>query len=188
MLSPDSPSTSAHLLTIHDRVLREQPKLVFSNRLKELYLSRQQQDHCLSCGTIRIPAVTCTVSTRSTKGVRSSGSRVAKPSDPESSIIYNCLRCHRRTIQPFKKQLRPSLLKETKLVSSDSQQHDTSPNSESRVETGVNAGIKGGADNASSKKRAKARKQQGLLAALAASKPSRHSSSTSLGLPDFLQL
>ncbi|WEW56887.1 hypothetical protein PRK78_002344 [Emydomyces testavorans] len=185
MLSSDSPSTSAHLLAVHNRILHEQSKPISIN---------QQREFCPSCGTIRLPALTCTVSTKSRvqKRARRGPSPLRKLSDQESSVVYNCLRCHRQTIQPFKKQPRLSQPKKSSLTSSASDSLRAGSELDaraSRVNEVDPTKMKGSSDNASSKKRAKARKQQGLLAALAASKqqPSQTSPPTSLDLLDFLQ-
>ncbi|TPX23187.1 hypothetical protein DIZ76_012513 [Coccidioides immitis] len=185
MLVSDSPSTSAHLLAAHNCVLYELSKpMSFS----------QKREYCPSCGSICLPATTCTVSTRARAPKGARRGRMPPTNDKESCAVYNCLRCHRQTVQPFKKAKpnRPGgrIAADTSALNSlqPTSQTETSAPELNVAATLSSAKMKSSSDNASSKKRAKARKQQGLLAALAASKQtSQPSPSTSLDLLDFLQ-
>ncbi|KMP02699.1 hypothetical protein CIHG_07471 [Coccidioides immitis H538.4] len=173
MLASDSPSTSAHLLAAHNCVLYELSKpMSFS----------QKREYCPSFST----------RARAPKGARRG--RMPPTNDKESCAVYNCLRCHRQTVQPFKKAKpnRPGgrIAADTSALNSlqPTSQTETSAPELNVAATLSSAKMKSSSDNASSKKRAKARKQQGLLAALAASKQtSQPSPSTSLDLLDFLQ-
>lgn len=192
VLSSDSPSTSSHLLATHDRVRSELVKPVSSDQPKAFDASDQQQGYCSSCGTIRIPGVTCTVSTRSRmqKNAKRSRSLSEKVPERRSTIVYGCLRCHRQTFQIFQKE--PQHVQKKKTITPSAvavHQVENSPGIEvSNIAVSKSAGIEGGTTKTSSKKRAKARRNQGLLAALTASKSSQQSSlSNSLGLLDLLQ-
>ncbi|KAI1915180.1 hypothetical protein LOZ61_001856 [Ophidiomyces ophidiicola] len=175
ILNHESPSTAAHLVTVHRSILHE--------KLLPLTLT-QKKEHCPCCGTIRSPALTCTDSQKCRKRRKPQSASARE----DSKVIYNCLRCQRQTIQPFRKQ--PSRnLKTAGLVESSQSRNPTSADALDAVQSSKPnpAGTKSSTDNANSKKRAKARKQQGLLATLAASKRQPSQSSPSFGLLDLLQ-
>ncbi|KAI1957933.1 hypothetical protein LOZ58_005407 [Ophidiomyces ophidiicola] len=180
VLDLESPSTAAHLVTVHRSILHE--------KLAPLTLT-QKKEHCPCCGTIRSPALTCTLSTKSdSQKCRKRRKPQSASAREDSKIIYNCLRCQRQTIQPFKKQANRNL-KTAGLVESSQSRNPTSADALGAVQSSKPnpAGTKSSTDNANSKKRAKARKQQGLLATLAASKHQPSQSSPSFGLLDLLQ-
>jgi hypothetical protein len=187
LLGSQSPSTSAHLLALHTRILHENFK-----SLK----SREHDKFCGSCGSLRELALTKT--TRLT--FRSSANREQKVARSRQTalqggvIIYKCLRCYRRTVKPeghdfkstnaLRKQdsvlKSPKLITDTKILSPDQQLAISEPDKTLKTST---------MDNANSKKRAKTRKQGGLKALLVAKQQnqSTRESSSSLDLLDFLR-
>ncbi|KAJ5712570.1 hypothetical protein N7493_009038 [Penicillium malachiteum] len=179
-LGSRSPSTSAHLLGVHTRLLHEE--------LKPLN-THQKKHHC-TCGNRRCDSTQVTQVSSKKQG--KSGSKRG------SAVVYKCLRCKQRTVlarktptQPLKQSKTPkisqslntaqSISAPTTAVSSPvppSTPAETSAPESTTADLTLKA-----ADNANSKKRAKARKQGGLQALLAA----KQKSQPSLDLFDFLQ-
>ncbi|OGM51236.1 hypothetical protein ABOM_000248 [Aspergillus bombycis] len=163
-----SPSTAAHLMAVHNQIFLDE-----SRALNQ----RQQEASCGACGSIRTPEWTKTIHIKKKNTKRSSAA-------PDGAIIYKCLRCRRRTVRPSRKEpVRPNISSKTAAAIDSippaalpAVQHPDSTETKPTSKT---------ADNASSKKRAKARKQGGLQALLASKQQSRASSS--LDLFDFLQ-
>lgn len=169
LLGSCSPSTAAHLLDAHTRILHDDHKLLNV---------RQQRHHCGSCGSLRQSQSTKIVDVRPRK----------KSALGSGAKVYKCTRCQQRTVIPRRKtiaktQLRtytaatssiPTSSTSTDVTSSTkaSPQHPTAEPQPSKAE-----------ENAGSKKRAKVRKQGGLQALLAAKKNAQ----PSLDLLDFLQ-
>ncbi|PYH49702.1 ribonuclease P Rpr2/Rpp21/SNM1 subunit [Aspergillus saccharolyticus JOP 1030-1] len=175
-LEAASPSTAAHLMSIHNTIIR--------NEFKPLN-QRQQDFACGACGCIRNPTSTRTVqvSRRKKKLAGSTG---------EGATVLICLRCRRRTVKPSKKEsvrsTTPSTPATTVLNPSPTQSSISTMSFSGQsapAPADQNKGAKS-AENASSKKRAKARKQGGLQALMASKQQSRPASS-SLDLFDFLQ-
>ncbi|KAE8333850.1 hypothetical protein BDV39DRAFT_2053 [Aspergillus sergii] len=164
-----SPSTAAHLMTVHNKIFLDE-----SRPLSQ----RQQEASCGACGSIRAPESTKTIHIKKKIIKRSSAAS-------DGAIVYKCLRCRRRTVKPSRKEpVRPNA--SSKIAAAIDSTPPTAltavqqqPNSTETKHTSKTA------DNASSKKRAKARKQGGLQALLASKQQSRASSS--LDLFDFLQ-
>lgn len=182
-LYSDSPSTSSYLLASHNQLLNEQGKTLTASHEREI---------CPACGTLRSPGWTSNVSTQTKKsntGIALRKKGVVGP--PRSGVVYKCSRCHRYVTQSLQKP--PALrIQSNKAPSSSSivpvsATPSATPQPQPKVAEMANA--KKPSDNASSKKRAKARKNQGLLATLAASKqqPRSQTPSNSLDLLDFLQ-
>nr|XP_003188834.1 hypothetical protein ANI_1_1604094 [Aspergillus niger CBS 513.88] len=125
------------------------------------------------------------------KGKPSNAGRAGKASS-DGATILKCLRCRRRTIKPVRRDAaRPALPpKATSTAAStpdiQSSSAVTTPQSEPATEMADQSRVNKAADNANSKKRAKARKQGGLQALMASKQQSR-SNSSSLDLFDFLQ-
>lgn len=171
-----SPSTAAHLLSVHTQILHEQSKPLNV---------RQQAHHCGACGSLRKPKWTRGTQIKPRKNKGRSSSRAASAS---GATIYKCLRCHRRTVQPRKRASAP---KQSPTVSGSAspatarQALSSETVSAQVVPPGDVPRPSKTAENASSKKRAKARKQGGLQALLASKQRSQPSSS--LDLLDFLQ-
>lgn len=171
-----SPSTSAHLLNAHTQNLHEE--------LKPLSI-HQKKHHC-TCGTLRHSN-----STRVTR-VQSKKSGKLQTNSVGTAVVYKCLSCKQRTVLPRKKSVRASKPSSSLPIPTESCSAPTttapSPAPSTPAETSApessttNSTLKT-ADNASSKKRAKSRKQGGLQALLA----SKQKSQASLDLFDFLQ-
>lgn len=171
-----SPSTSAHLLNAHTRNLHEE--------LKPLSI-HQKKHHC-TCGTMR--------HSNSTRVTRVQSKKSGKlQTNSGTAVVYKCLPCKQRTVLPRKKSLRtskPSYTLPVHTTESLSAPTTTAPSpapstpaETSAPESSSANSILKTADNASSKKRAKSRKQGGLQALLA----SKQKSQASLDLFDFLQ-
>ncbi|KAL2849570.1 hypothetical protein BJY01DRAFT_142451 [Aspergillus pseudoustus] len=174
-LSATSPSTAAHLMSVHNSIFHEELKPL-NQRLHDSF--------CGACGSSRKKEWTRTASTRKIQKKTSFASK--KTLTPDGATIFKCLRCHRRTVTPART---PSRVPPLEIPIIDSQPSTTATtNTTTNTTTTLPNQVSGGktADNASSKKRAKARKQGGLQALLA-SKQSRKESSQSLDLFDFLQ-
>lgn len=177
LLTVHSPSISAHLLAAQTHILHED--------LRPLNV-RQKKHHCGACGSIRQDQTS-----RITE-VKSKGKfRASKSESTGGAKVYKCLRCHQRTVLPRKRTTskplpRASTTTASSMVSGTSSeptpfeaplQQQNSLSADSEPQPGK------AAENASSKKRAKARKQGGLQALLA----SKQRSQPSLDLFDFLQ-
>ncbi|KAL4898128.1 hypothetical protein BDV59DRAFT_166255 [Aspergillus ambiguus] len=166
-----SPSTAAHLMTVHHGILLDESRSLNA---------RQQELSCGACGSIRNPETTKTIQVGSKKGKRCG----MKGTVGNGAVVSKCLRCRRRTVKPVRREANRASAP-TKATSTTS-----SVSSTPSAVAGASAGEESTAtpkasDNASSKKRAKARKQGGLQALLASKKQS--TSGSSLDLFDFLQ-
>ncbi|OCK79869.1 hypothetical protein K432DRAFT_264241, partial [Lepidopterella palustris CBS 459.81] len=161
LISIHAPTTSAVLGSQYDKLLEE-------NDL-DLQASKKEWDAhrrniCGACGSLLIPGITCSVaqerippgkSRKETKGSN-------KPAgDVEKSMVYSCSRCYRKTSQPVPSR-RPKFLKKGAQDLKAQGASILSPASSSITGEGTPRSV-----NASSKKRAKARKQSGLQAMLA---------------------
>lgn len=175
-LSSLSPSTAAHLLSVHNRIVH--------NDLRPLN-QRQQEFSCSSCGTIRKPETSRKFQVKKKKSKRASSSS-------DGATIYKCLCCRRRAVKPNRKELvRTKLPSRTTSPAPEASTATTGPSTEKTVSQKPNpepveASKAKTAENANSKKRAKARKQGGLQALLASKQQSQPATS-SLDLFDFLQ-
>ena len=189
ILCTKSPTTSAHLLAVHNDLLFGQCKALSSS---------QEREFCPACGSLRVPGWTLSVTTapKQSRSKRSQSSKLhaeRKTSTSSSAgVVYKCLRCHRHVIQSFPKS-RGNIHKEPRRPgpSSPMSQPPSSATvtaAEQVIATDARS-EKRASDNASSRKRAKARKNQGLLATLAAEKQQSQPKkpSSSLDLLDFLQ-
>ncbi|KAL1959137.1 hypothetical protein VTO42DRAFT_2924 [Malbranchea cinnamomea] len=193
-LHADSPSTAAYLLATHSQLIIDQGKALTPNQTRQF---------CPACGSIRLPGWTSTVFTTQKK--RKKDRRSGKTADatepssrsPGSRIVYRCLRCDRHVIQPLQKPTRFTNKQPQNTVTSSSISQTTlsptpaSPIAPPAVQSSLSnlTDEKKRSENASSKRRAKSRKNQGLLAMLAANKQESrsHTPSASLDLLDFLQ-
>lgn len=170
-LATRSPSTSAHLLGVHTRMLHEE--------LKPLN-THQKKHHC-ACGSLR-------QSPKATKITRVQKKGKKKANSMGSATVYKCLRCRQRTVLSRQKSLsRPSKASTHSTVpvtaTASPIQISPTPAETSASESSAPADPAKTAENVSSKKRAKSRKQGGLQALLAA----KQKSQPSLDLFDFLQ-
>ncbi|KAL8808554.1 MAG: hypothetical protein Q9182_000105 [Xanthomendoza sp. 2 TL-2023] len=148
-------------------------------------LNRSQlKDNCRACGTISVPGMTS--KTEVTNGLSNSKQkkRADTIKDANELEIHECLACYRVVTTPtsnilrngFGNQGKPAgLIERSKIVAAESK-HDIM-----QTEASTPA-------NASSKRRAKARKQGGLQAMLEKSKgATSQSSGTGLDLMDFIK-
>lgn len=181
-LSSRSPSTSAHLLGVHTRMLHDDCKPLNS---------REQKHHCAGCGSIR--QSNCRKVTRVSwdkrraRGTKSSVAN-AKGKVGGSATIYKCLRCQQRTVLPRQKKTSMPARPAAAPVVAKAPAAPIAPTSTEAIPTSqsslaANPDPSKSGENANSKKRAKARKQGGLQALLA----SKQRPEPSLDLFDFLQ-
>lgn len=177
-LGSSSPSTAAHLLTVHNRILHD--------GLRPLN-QRQQEFSCGACGTIRKPETTKIIEIKKKKSKQHA-------SRSDGVTIYKCLCCHRRTVkshekEPVRSKL-PSRTATTTTTTTTTEPPESTPGPSAAKTVSQQAvpeqPANRTADNANSKKRAKTRKQGGLQALLASKQQSQPASS-SLDLFDFLQ-
>ncbi|KAI9039588.1 ribonuclease P Rpr2/Rpp21/SNM1 subunit [Aspergillus affinis] len=174
-LNAGSPSTAAYLMTVHNHI--------FLDECKPLN-PRQQETSCGACGSTRNFGTTKTIHVTKEKSLQRASA--AKGIAAHGATVYKCLRCRRRTVKPSRMgAARPKVTTKPKLETPQSKPLGDSSAEQAPDAAEVNQPGKA-ADNASSKKRAKARKQGGLQALLA-SKQKAQSNSSSLDLFDFLQ-
>jgi hypothetical protein len=185
LLSSSGVSTAAHLMTLHNRLIHADSK-----PLKP----RQHESWCGACGSFRDSA--------HTKVSKTKRKITSKKPEPESRdvleevVVYQCLRCHKQTVrrlQSYARQQREpsSISVDTQPKAAPTNQHlstlSTTPGPAPSVAS-ISSASATALDNASSKKRAKARKQGGLQALMASKQRSQASSGgSSLDLLDFLQ-
>ena len=177
-LGSSSPSTAAHLLTEHNRILHD--------GLRPLN-QRQQEFSCGACGTIRKPETTKIIEIKKKKSKQHA-------SRSDGATIYKCLCCHRRTVKSHEKEpvryKLPSRTATTTTTTTTTEPPESTPGPSAEKTVSQQAvpeqPANRTADNANSKKRAKTRKQGGLQALLASKQQSQPASS-SLDLFDFLQ-
>ncbi|KAL4977648.1 hypothetical protein BDW66DRAFT_31746 [Aspergillus desertorum] len=163
-LSSMSPSTAAYLMSAHNAIFYA------DNRPLN---SRLHDSFCGACGCPRKSEYTRVASVKKKSQKRVSSS-LAKGLSEDGATVYKCLRCRRRTVIPSRtsSKVAPPIVP---IVDSTAVKTQLDQVSASKT-----------AENASSKKRAKARKQGGLQALLA-TKQSQSGQSKSLDLFDFLQ-
>lgn len=183
LLSSQSSSTAAHLMNAHNRLLYEDFK-----SLKP----RQHENFCAACGSPRNPDCTTIIHIKQRRS-----NRPGRGSRDGGATVYKCLRCHKRCVRPQQSR-NPQQTKSINVTtplpvnsSSPAAISSQDPPSQAASDTSVATGIsdsKAATENASSKKRAKARKQGGLQALLASKQRSQTSTTgSSLDLLDFLQ-
>ncbi|EFQ97027.1 hypothetical protein MGYG_00071 [Nannizzia gypsea CBS 118893] len=194
LLSQQSPSTSAHLMTAHNKTAIQDK----SSRLS----IKDQMEACPACGSVRTPGMNSRVFTRTqplpkaarpvhkSRHKKLSQDVLSHPS-AQKCLVYECLRCAHEVVQRLPQSARPVHRKRKAspmAIASSSTSYQmplrTAVDQTERLAPG-SATPKMESENSSSKKRAKMRKQKGLLASLATQKQSKASSS--LGLLDFLQ-
>ncbi|OCL02204.1 hypothetical protein AOQ84DRAFT_191726 [Glonium stellatum] len=162
-----SPTTSAVLGSQHDKLLVE-------NDL-DLQASKKDQDSrrrevCGACGSLMIPGWSCHVAQKSIKPKEAKRAKkdLRRPiGGLEKAKVYSCSRCYRKTVQPVVARESTVLLKNSRVSKPQTFQPTTSTAPASITE---DASTIPKSANASSKKRAKARKQGGLQAMLTKSK------------------
>lgn len=175
-LSAASPSTAAHLMSVHNRILHDDFRSLNH---------RQQEASCGACGTVRNPGTSKTIQIKPNRSKRASSSS-------EGTTIYQCLRCRRRAVKSCRKEpARPKVSKANTRALGPSTATSQSPANglvaqQPAPELLDATRATKTTENANSKKRAKARKQGGLQALLVSKQQSQPASS-SLDLFDFLQ-
>lgn len=180
LLGSQSPSTSAHLFSLHTHILHE--------NFKPLKF-RDYDKFCGACGSLRQPEFT-RIKKIPPKSSINKIQKIARGRNATSqggAVIYTCLRCYRRTVKPEHQSVKTIeapqqndivLTRETKTKLDHPL---TIPNSVGSKPATI--------DNANSKKRAKVRKQGALQTLLIAKQRSQSIQDTSspLDLLDFLQ-
>ncbi|PGG96529.1 hypothetical protein AJ79_09547 [Helicocarpus griseus UAMH5409] len=188
-LAAQSPSTSSHLISVHNELLRHDSKRLSAANHREF---------CGACGSIRTPTSSKAINVKKhrvkkRRKDRRGASKQASSTELCPALIYKCLRCHRKkyqSFQTFTKNAQSRMPLPTAIASTTG-----TPSQPASVKEGqeqrTTATLPKSTENLSSKKRAKARKQQGLMVALAASKQRTQSQtsppSSSLDLLDFLK-
>lgn len=181
LLASQSPSTAAHLLSVHTQILHHE--------LRPLN-TRQQKHHCGGCGSIRQSNWSRVIQVK-----LNANSRTKSKLDTTSgggATVVKCLHCNQRTVNPHKRTAPKSVAKaSSRMSTATASSFDSTAKSTPAAASTPQASLSENAepalsktvDNASSKRRAKARKQGGLQALLA----SKKNSQPSLDLFDFLQ-
>jgi hypothetical protein len=183
LLSSRSSSTAAYLMNTHNRLLYEEFK-----SLKP----RQHETSCAACGSPRNPDHTTVIRVKQRRSNRS-----GQTSRDGGATVYKCLRCHKRWVRPLQSRnpLQTKSISITNPIpfnsSTSPAMSSPAPPSQAALDAPAATGVsdpKATSENASSKKRAKARKQGGLQALLASKQRSQTSATgSSLDLLDFLQ-
>ncbi|PYI36798.1 hypothetical protein BP00DRAFT_3747 [Aspergillus indologenus CBS 114.80] len=174
-LEAASPSTAAHLMSVHNNIIRDEFKPLNQ---------RHQEFACGACGSLR--------NSKSTRTIQVSKRRKKLAGlSAEGATVLICRRCRRRTVKPSRKESIRSnapVVPVTTVLNAVATQSSTStrplPGQPVPAPADQDKAVKS-AENASSKKRAKSRKQGGLQALMASKQQSRPASS--LDLFDFLQ-
>ncbi|KAL2870675.1 uncharacterized protein BJX67DRAFT_245300 [Aspergillus lucknowensis] len=168
-LSSTSPSTAAYLMSVHNSIFHDELRPL-NQRLHDAF--------CGACGSPRKKEWTKTASIWK-RVHQQAPTSVGKGPVVEWATVYKCRRCRRRTVTQTRAPSRTTPAT-VPLANPQPSTSNTSTGSTGQVSATKTA------ENASSKKRAKARKQGGLQALLAA-KQSQTDPSQSLDLFDFLQ-
>ncbi|KAL8809891.1 MAG: hypothetical protein Q9200_003029 [Gallowayella weberi] len=175
LLQKTAPSTSAHLMLERNIVANEHDRKVDKSQLK---------DNCRACGTISVPGVTSKTEVTKVFSNSKQKKRAGFNEDADELEIHECLACYRVVTSPsskvlqngFKNQGKPTGLVERSKIGGAGSKSDIMQTEKSTPA------------NASSKRRAKARKQGGLQAMLEKSKGANsQSTGTGLDLMDFMK-
>jgi RNase P subunit RPR2 len=170
LLYVTSPSSSATLGAARNKLIEERDLDIEASRKEWNALRREV---CGACGNLMLPGWSCEVTRELRPMPKKKDS--TKKSRREKDVVYSCLRCHRRTVQPLPTAPVRRLRKETRSIKAQK----TEPTAAAPSTAHENKEVKSA--NASSKQRAKARKG-GLQAMLAKSK----THSKGLDLMDFM--
>lgn len=175
LLASESPSTAAHLFSVHTKVLHDE--------LRPLN-THQRKHHCGGCGSIRQSK--CSQVTQVKPRAKSRSISKLDTAPAGGATVYKCLRCNQRTINPRKRMTSKPRSKVSSRVSTSTSSPVPAPPESSalqaRPSTSTESAPSKTEGNANSKKRAKTRKQGGLQALLA----SKKNPQPSLDLFDFL--
>ncbi|KFY75009.1 hypothetical protein V499_05028 [Pseudogymnoascus sp. VKM F-103] len=180
LMAFSAPGSSSHLMSRCNL-------LMFSNDINQSDSHRRHV--CGGCGNIMTPGWTSTVKNEVQRPPRSRQTRKRKASAitqaAERSMVYTCDRCKRETRQVITTTALPRIAsrraEQSNLTSGEAPERLTSA-SESQAATPTTPSA-----NASSRKRAKSRKQGGLQALLAKNKEASQNSSSGFGL-DLMDL
>ncbi|KAL8761562.1 MAG: hypothetical protein Q9184_002327 [Pyrenodesmia sp. 2 TL-2023] len=182
LMNEHSPATSAYLLHERNVVAQKHEKALTKAQLKDI---------CKACGTILIPGVTSKeeFSDHAAKRKRKNSEVIAPQSEPpEKHSLIKCLACHRVTVAPAAAPQRQGPAKAASSTGLISQSHDAMAKSEPQSDIAKIRTEKPASANASSKKRAKARKHGGLQALLEKSKGAGSQlGGSGLDLMDFMK-
>ncbi|KFX98157.1 hypothetical protein O988_04489 [Pseudogymnoascus sp. VKM F-3808] len=175
-----APNCSSHLMSRCNLMM-------FSNEIDQSDTRRRHV--CGGCGNIMIPGWTSTVNNevqrppKSRKTLKRKASAITQAT--ERSMVYTCNRCKRETRHVINTaplpRVDPRRAAQPRLASGEGPER---PSSTTQSQAGTPTAPSA---NASSKKRAKSRKQGGLQALLAKNKEASHSSGSGFGL-DLLDL
>lgn len=174
LLAVSSPAASAFLGSARDRLFEDTEQDIPAKDWEAL-----RRETCGACGNRMIPGWSCKITSQSSSsGIAKKKSVSSKESArADKNLVYDCLRCHRKTIQSL--QPRPSrhVKKLTSRVEAD-----PTLNLEQPVKEDESKMLKSA--NASSKQRKKARKG-GLQAMLEKNKTNSSQGGLGLDLMDF---
>ncbi|KAL8687277.1 MAG: hypothetical protein Q9224_005198 [Gallowayella concinna] len=175
LLRDTAPSTSAHLMLERNIVADEHDRKLNKSQLKDI---------CRACGTISVPGLTSKTEVTEILDTSKQKQRGLLNEDAKALEIHKCLACYRVITTPLPKVLqndyqnvgkRVGLIERSKIV-------------EAASKSNVMESEKSNPANASSKRRAKARKQGGLQAMLEKSKgASSQPPGMGLGLMDLVK-
>jgi RNase P subunit RPR2 len=171
LLAASSPAASAFFGSARNRLAQDSEIELSAKELDAL-----RRETCGACGCLMVPGWSCKISNK--PQVRKAADKKIKLSDiavENTSTVYHCLRCHRKTEHLLQPQPRRPLKKSTRFEATQPKTNITKSITEGDLKTPKTA-------NASSKQRQKARKG-GLQAMLEKNKS--QSSSQGLDLMDF---
>lgn len=170
-------------MTLHNRLIHADSK-----PLKP----RQHESWCGACGSPRDSAHTKVSKTKRRKVTTTRKLESESRDVLEEAVVYQCLRCHKQVVRRLQSHVRQqrepnSVTLDTQPKAAPTDQHLSTLSTTPTTSSGV-ANTSSASDNASSKKRAKVRKQGGLQALMASKQRSQASNPrSSLDLLDFLQ-
>lgn len=170
LLYVTSPSSSAALGAARNKLIEERD-IDIEASTKEWNALRREL--CGACGNLMLPGWSCEI-TRELRPLPKKNDSTMK-SRREKDMVYSCLRCHRKTVQPLPAAPVRKLRKETHSMKVQKTEQPAAVSGTPDKNKGVKSA------NASSKQRAKSRKG-GLQAMLAKSK----TQSKGLDLMDFM--
>lgn len=175
LMAATSPTTSAFLGAQYNKILSETK---YDTEENSEHRDARQREICGGCGMAMIPGLTCTTRHTANLGRSKKGKVTKKAVEKESKekhIVLTCARCHARTIQKIPVQA---------IVSDRAYRLAARVAARPEPEPPV---LPSPTPARGSKKRAKARKQGGLQAMMAKTKPAETSSGFGLDLMDLMK-
>lgn len=166
LLAIPSPTTAAFLGNACNKLI-EDAEVGISSKETDTF----RRSICVACGNVMIPGWSCKVSNRDKR--KSIGK---KPSVPEKSVRYTCLRCQRETRQTLQRRPRKQVKRSQSLL--DTVTTSAAPTTAKKEDDAAPKTI-----NASSKQRQRARK--GGLQAMLDKKKTQDSGTGGLDFMDF---